>query len=89
VYVNVIYNPLIVVFPSLLGIVIVDDETDIPNLSSFSSDEESEGSATRALATPSSVRDATNMIIQLCQLLFSMVIMESAFGKGKRTKSRF
>jgi hypothetical protein len=67
----------------------MDDETDIPNLSSFSSDEESEVSSTRALATPKTVRDATNMLFQLCQLLFALVINETAFGKGKRTKSRF
>jgi hypothetical protein len=77
--------------PSLLDILIMDDdETDIPNLSSYSSDEESEISSThRALATPKSVQDATNMLLQLCQLLFSLVIMDTVFGKEKRTKSRF
>ncbi len=68
------------------------DDIDIPNLTFISSlsDDESEDlptTASRALR-PRSMRDASNFVLKLCQLLFTMMVVDKAFG-GTRKSKRF
>ena len=69
------------------------DDIDIPNLTSISSlsDDESEdlptAASSRALS-PRSMRDASNFVLKLCQLLFTMIVVDKAFG-GTRKSKRF
>jgi hypothetical protein len=68
------------------------DDIDIPNLTFISSlsDDESEDlptTASRALS-PRSMRDASNFVLKLCQLLFTMMVVDKAFG-GTRKSKRF